>query len=321
MKKHRFYLKKYKGGWVKDSFDGRDFQWNKVFGTTTPAAEQLPAEWSWWPVCPKEIPEQLDIPSCVSCSFAFLQAFNSKQENGFNDLLSWAFLWANLGDKRLPYGSTYRDNAQICQNNGICVEETYAKEFAINTKFDLQMVPILAYTEALTYRIKNYSYVNWLDFKRALFLKPLIVAVGGNNTTWQDFSKPIVYPGNNNIDWYHSIVIIGWDQNNNWEFVNWWGEERDHGFLDSKYPFEAMLSVQDIKDELLPNKNVMNLYKMASSSTVYLCNEVNLTARAIYSGDAYMALTGDINFAMVKVIDPAVFAKYKLVGRIDIKTI
>jgi len=316
----QFDLKNYKGGWIPDLPDGRDFKWDKFFGAITPSAGELPEEFSWWDKCPSKIPNQLNIPSCVSCSFAFLQAFNSKQERNFNELLSWAFIWANLGDKRLPYGSTYRDNAKICKNIGISEERLYPTEQGIKDKFDASKIKKQAFENAKIFRIKSYSYVNWLDFKRALYRQPVIVAVGGNNQNWADFSKPIKFCGYDKIQWFHSIVIIGWTKDGCWEFVNWWGEKRNHGFLAPHYPFEAMLSVEDIPD--LPKKvKMFRIIKTKTNPTCYLTNEKLLTRQAIFSSKDFEVLTGqigkqEIDWSCIETVSEEEMNKYRLVGKI-----
>ena len=246
--KNKFDLTNFKGGYVKDFEDGRDYNWNQIFGATVIETETLPESFSWREKCPI-LPEQKNINSCVSCSFAFVQAFNSKQEHNFDDLLSWSFIWANI--PRALEGSTFRDNAEIIRKLGICEEIKYSQSIAISQNFNKDIIEKEAIENALQYKIKSYSYVWLADLKRAILRQPVIIAVAGRNLEWSNLSAPIKFCGWNKVEWNHAIVLIGWDKDGNWEVANWWGNDwsnNGYGLIKNDYPILSMMSVEDMPD-------------------------------------------------------------------------
>lgn len=271
-------------GFEFDEYDARDYQWDKYFGAV--AETDLPNEFAH-KILPNKVPEQGTTNSCVSCSFSWLQAFNSIQENNHNDhLLSWEYLWNSL-DYRTSKGSTFRDNGDKMREFGTCLDQLYGKENADEN--------------ALIYRIKNYSYVGLLDVKKAIYRMPIIVAVGGNNTDWKSLDKPIK---SGKVKWIHAIVLYGWTKNDEMLFVNWWGGNRTYGTLEKGYPYFAMLSVEDIPD----NIKDMKFYKTKDDATVWACSPKGKIA--IKSAKDYFALTDDANFELVEVVEQDVLDEY-----------
>lgn len=312
-KKMKPKISQFATGWIADRYDFRDWHWDDIFSSLTPGSEELPDEFSWKEKLPTEIPIQKNIPSCCSCSFSFLQAFNSKQEGyGADFLASWRFIWANLSSKT-PVGSTFRDNAKVVQELGVS-REAYcpsSPEKGYDWVSDKNNLTQKSYDDALRYRIKNYSYVNAPDLKRAIYRQPVIVAVYGNNQCWQDFSKPIEYCGWEKAEWTHAICIYGWDKDGNWEFVNWWGKDKTFGKLKTGYPFAAMLSVEDLPDiepVIIKDTSSIRLVRTVLAPAVYLlCNEI---LHPIKDETTFKEYFGD--WKLVEVINQSELDKYKI---------
>jgi hypothetical protein len=292
-------------GWVPDEPDSRDYQWSNYFGATALPSEVLPESFSWIEKCPP-LPTQDKINSCVCNSFAFLQAFNSKKERNFDDLLSWSFIWANI--PKTEVGSTFRDNAKCVQDLGICEEILYSKEIGIKDNFNKEKIEPVAIENAKVYKIKNYSYVNLVDLKRAIIRQPVIIAVPGRNLEWSNPSSPIKFCGWDRVEWNHAIVLIGWDKDGNWIVANWWGKNwynKGYGLIKSDYPLLSMLAVEDIPDN---NLNVMKFIKRKDNPSVYLIND-NI-AYPINSSTDYFALEKD--WGGVQELSDEEFSKYTI---------
>ena len=323
----KFNIKKFKSGFVKDTPDERDWKFEEIFGAITPSAEQLPDTFSWKNKMPKSLPSQLNIPSCVSCSFAFLEAFKQIKDLKRDDYrLSWRYIWANT--PHTNQGSSFRDNAKTLQDKGTSVYALCEDRPEMGNAWVENPSNIIAeaISNALNNRIKNYQYVSWQDIKRAIYREPLIIAVRGNNQLWSaDAVK-----NNNVIDekgindsnrqWQHAIVCTGYRKDDTaiggiqLEFSNWWGSWGDNGYAWLKNPdLTSAISIED-----LPNNNTlfMKFVKTISSPAVYLVNDLTMSAKAVLSGNDYLAMTDDPEFKQVKVVDQVELNKYKIVGKI-----
>lgn len=321
----KFDLNKYKGGFVPDRKDSRDWQFEQVFG-----AVSVPDNWSWRDKMPKVRPFQGAIPSCVSNAFAFLEAFKQLKDLGKDDYhLSWRFIWANTPHTK--NGSTFRDNAKTLQNKGtslysLCEDKP---EMGYDWVEDPANISEKARQEAVDNRINNYQYVSWQSIKQAIYQEPIIIAVGGKNDIWNTNAvKANNYiidesgVNDSNREWGHAIVVVGYRKDDTanggiqLEFANWWGDEwGDKGYAWLKNPdLMSAISIQD-----LPNfNNLMRLIKSATKSTVYLTNEKAKVKQEIYSVDDYVALTGKspADWSYVETVDDSILDQYQTVGKI-----
>lgn len=260
MKRYFFRKKeKFATGWEPDSPDKRDAKWVRVLGVISPTAEELPHEWSWRKNMPFTLPYQDAKSECVCCSFACLQMFNSIKE-GTHLTLSPRFLYAQLVNSNV--GTTFRDNAQLVRKVGICENVWFPNdvELSMDDFVDEEKINEGARGNAQKYRIKNFSYVNPIELKRAIFKHPVIIAVGGTNKSWKigNNKKHPIIEDPKKYTWYHAVLAIGWDENNNIEIANWWvkpktSQENQWGnqgyaWLEKDYHIHSALSVEDLPD-------------------------------------------------------------------------
>ena len=293
----RFDLTNYKGGFQSDTKDVRDYKWDLIFGSSTPVSIPDSFEIENLPLI---APIQAHSNSCVSCSFSYVEAFKQIKEYKKDFDLSWRYIWANT--PHTQSGSTFRDNAKTCQE-GIASTKTCPnfenklKEWIENP----DNITEEARAEAPFNRIKNYQYVSWLDFRRALYRgEPLIIAVGGNQTDWNGNNVR-----NNNYiidqegqqshrEWLHAIVVVGYRKVNGhfiYKFRNWWGDDwGDNGFAWLKNP--DILSIISVEDIIIKRKN-MKFVKLENENAVYLIKGNN--AYPISSGDDYLNLEEDFS--------------------------
>ena len=289
-------------GWLKHKSDGAFLPWSHFFKDFVGAT--IPTSFSWRSSCPP-LSNQDGIPSCCSNASSYLQAFNAKQTRGFNDLMSWSFVWANLKTHNIT-GSTVIDNCQTIQNLGVCEESYYPRDPAIANNFDKSKISVDAYSNALHNKIKTFFSVQANSIKQAILQAPIMITVQGNDVSWANPGKtPIVYCGDNNAVWGHALALIGYDINGNWECANWWGNNfGDNGFvwLDKNYPLMSMTSFSelpagfDIKALLVKVDNLPAIYWIVDS-----------VAYPIGDWNTYLALFNDIQGKFIHQISSSVF--------------
>ena len=306
-KKKPFNLDNFTGGWEKGVEDERDYGWAASFSSSTPELKELPQKFSWRDKMPKHLPVQLQIPSCVMCSFAFVQAFNQQQEWNKDFRLSWRFLWANSPHSNK--GANYREVAKSLRKMGtssyaLCPDKA---EKGFSWVEDRINVSNEAATEALQHRINHYTFPDIFDIKRAIYRSPLPIAVGGNNDQW---NRDNVKKNNNIVDyiiakWYHSVVAVGWD-GDKIEIANWFGSDwgdKGYGFLREGYPINAAISLED----LVINKE--RIVKVEGNSAVWRI--FNGMRRAFASAKIYQEWFNDPDWQLVKTITEKELNSYK----------
>ena len=297
-KKSSFNVSSYRGGWNPSKTDNRDFKWSQTLGAITPELEELPERFSWRDKMPKELPSQLDIPSCVACSFALVQSFQQQQEWNKIIRLCWRFLWANSAHSK--NGSDYRTMAKTLMKMGtasykLCPDNPEKGYAWVEDRANISNE---AATEALGHRINSYTFPDTFDIKRAISRGPIPIAVGGSNSEW---NRDVVKANGNvvkydSVKWYHSIVAVGWD-GDRIEIANSFGKDwgdKGYAYLASGYPLNAAISLEDL---------VLNLTKVAKtekSSAVFWI--VNGWKHAVASAEVYMSIFHDPDWRMVKTI-------------------
>jgi len=269
-------------GYVPDTFDTRDWDWEQKFGAMTPSAETLPAAFSWRQQMPP-LPQQGDEGACTSHAFATLQTFNSWKE-GHKISLSPRFLYSLTG---LPNeGRTFRSNSIALRDIGDSLEQSFPNKVELSHQdyCNASLITNAMRTEAKQFKIKNWSVISPTveNLKRAIFRQPIVIAVGGNNKDWNSTkSQNIIKAGN--ADWYHAILLTGWTEDGHWEIANWWkgwGDEQ-YGHLNPSYPITAAYSVEDLPDFPAPLTGWVAVYyikptRLAEGSEVVLRDDLNL---------------------------------------------
>ena len=327
---NKFNLKNYKGGWKKNTTDSRDWEWDEIFGAVALGEEVLPDAFDRTPELPLYMPFQNGIPSCVLCSFAYIQGYKQKKELKREFELSWRFPWAFT--PHTPTGSTFRDGAKTFQDRGTSsiIFTPDRPEMGYNWVEDPINITEEAKQDALFNRIKNYQNVSWLDFRRALYREPLIIAVGGNNATWntqyvKDHNYIIDQKGmnDNNRQWAHAVVPVDYKKDTDGQFIyripNWWGKEWGlNGYAWLKNPdILAIISVEDLSN--ITNINyMMKLLKLKTKPTIFLTNEKLKLKQEIFSEADYIAITGKnpSDWSLIEEVDQAELDNYQTVGKI-----
>lgn len=253
-------------GWLPHKQDYRNANWNKIFGAI---ASPPPSVFSR--LIPDYIPFQGDELACVACTAAADQEYGSRLED-HNIKLSFRELYGET-----PGGSggrNYLDVVKRVKYTGI-PEDTFCPnsvELKTNEFLDMAQFRIQPlYNNAAIYRIKSYSFLTDLSLnslRTACFRKPIWIAFPGNNADWSKDKDEIVnFSGK--IEWYHSVLMIDWNNNLYNGILNWWGDR--YRKLSINYPIMAALSTEDLPDNwqskdmnyvILPNGEQFLLYEV-----------------------------------------------------------
>ncbi len=228
--------------------DNRDYQYGGIFG-----AEKYPRVFKRELPAGLDIPYQRFVPSCVACTFTFINQYKSFQEHGKKLNLSWRKVHAETGEYKK--GRHYRTVAKYLQVGGqpqdkYCVDDPTlsAVDFMNN------LLSPEGEQDALKRKIGAYSFVssNLDELLPALVREPIAIALGGNNQSWANTVANSIIKWKSPNDWYHSICLWDYNLDEGWlRIVNWWGD----GFrkLDINYPLTGVLSFRDLPD----NENIM----------------------------------------------------------------
>ncbi len=226
--------------------DNRDYQYGGIFG-----AEKYPRVFKRELPAGLDIPYQKQVPSCVACTFTFINQYKSFLEHGKKLNLSWRKVHAETGGYNR--GRHYRTVAKHLQIAGQ-PQDVYCPdlpELSEGNFMDVRLSPE-GEKNALKRKIGAYSFVssNLDELLPALVREPIAIALGGNNKDWSR-SKEIIKKENPTA-WYHSICLWDYNLDEGWLGIyNWWGDE--YRKLDINYPLTGVLSFRDLPD----GKNIM----------------------------------------------------------------
>ena len=274
------------GGFELDQFNGKDWNWEKLFGAVAVEADCLPTSFSWRKQMPR-LPRQGRKKACCSHAFSTLNTYYSQKEKHNIDLSPRA-LYSLTGapDK----GRSFRSQVLALRDIGANLESDLPNNVKLpdNVYCNASLVTPEMREKAKQYRIKNWSVIAPTrdNLKRAVYREPIAIATAGNNNDWKHWEN-IPYSGI--IDWYHATLLIGWTEDNRWEIANWWegwGDEQ-YGFLNPNYKIVVGYSVEDIPDfpKLLEGYVAIDfLQPLQLFKGSELRTKANLNVRAIPAG-------------------------------------
>ena len=168
-------------------------------------------------------PEQGQDNSCVSCSFTFVNQYNSYFNDNNCAWLSWQFLYQNVPHyPPVPTGSTkVRENGEFLRKTGQSkINETINPE---------------------KFKIKSYFYTANLDtqsIKDVLTHAPVIVGCYTDEV------------GLSTERFGHAIVLIDLDEKGDFVAANWWGGEENIVTIPASVKFFSATTIEDLPDNL-----------------------------------------------------------------------
>jgi len=276
------YFKPNRGGWVEDIPDKRDYKFGtyfapEIFGAT------LPTLFSWKNEELPTISFQDSTFSCVCNSFSFINAFNSKRE-GNDVFLSWRYLYALV--PQMSGGTSFRDNGEQLRKGGQTLNSEMPENeyyLAMNQRAEKNRITSAMREHALTYRIKNYFYIdtyNKTELKTAIMKAPVVIGIYSNSNQWNN--EIIKYDGYRQFG--HAIVIIGWSPTY-WLIVDWMNPNWQIRKLDINHPIASAIVVVDMPDTSI-DKIMMKTYKSENKPEIYLLKH-NGTLQHLSSFEQY----------------------------------
>jgi len=324
MKRINKIPKNFVGGWSPSPRDDRDF----IYSAYQPLGA-IPEKYKDEVMINqllKYVHNQGQQPSCVAESGSKIQVYQEYKEEQLDEDFSVRFLYsmAKKLDGWHGDGTYLRTMAKIMVNNGTPTEKVYPTDYSLSKdEFkDWTKIPQKAYDEAMIYADKSYAVIfpsytdkegSFLLMKQAIYLNGIAMAgFWGDNQGWQ--TAHIKLPKIN--AWGHALPLIYYDKDYIY-FLNSWGKNWGNGgigYFDKSYlPSEVWTFIDK------PNTYItefMKFIKTISNPSVYLVNDLTMTAKAVLAGSDYVALTDDPDFKQVKVVDQVELNKYKLVGKI-----
>lgn len=292
-----FRKKKLATGFIPDEIDERDANYEKVFGVSeekigTPQPQGRLGDVKESPLAEKKnILFQDSIPSCVCCSAAWINMYNSYFNDVNTVVHSWPYLFAK--SPHLENGRRFRDVLQILRKEGVCKDMYFSQKNWQKGRVWIENIgnanKEAAEENARNYKIKSFSYISSrTGMYEALTKQPIMIAVGGCNADWK---KSLIKQ--TRIDWYHAIVLLDVDWDGNMIVVNWWrGNKLDIRVLDKNYPITAMASLEDMPDgwhvlayegKLIKAKNSPEVFKVYEGQRYHIANEE--TYNVMHNGD------------------------------------
>ena len=324
MKRINKIPKNFVGGWSPSPRDDRDF----IYSAYQPLGA-IPEKYKDEVMVNqllKYVHNQGQQPSCVAESGSKIQVYQEYKE-GIEDDFSVRFLYsiAKKLDEWNGDGTYLRTMSKVMVNQGAPVEKVYLTDYSLSKdEFkDWTKIPQEVFDKAMIYADKSYAVIfpSYTDkegsfqlIKQAIYLNGIAMAgFWGDNQGWQ--TAHIKLPKVN--AWGHSVPLIYYDKDYIY-FLNSWGKDWGNGgigYFDKSYlPGEVWTFI----DKLNKPNNVefMKFVRTISSSTVYILNDITMTAKPILQGSDYVAITDDKDFKQVKVIEQNVLNKYQIVGTI-----
>ena len=244
---NKYNIPKNPGGFELDQFNGKDWNWEQLFGGTALSAEQLPKSHSWRNQMPR-LPIQGDEKACCSHTFATYNMFHSWKEGNKIDLGPRP-LYSLTGEP--DKGRSFRSQVVALRDIGANLESELPNDVHLshNDYCNASLVTPEMRERAKQYRIKNWSVIapTGDNLKRAVYREPIAIATGGNNADWKHWQN---IPDSGIVDWYHATLLIGWTEDGRWEIANWWRGwgDNQYGFLSPSYHIIVGYSMENIPD-------------------------------------------------------------------------
>lgn len=268
-------------GFIPDEIDNRDANYERIFGVgiskpnPTGRVDRIKNS-----PLNKNVLYQDGIPSCVCCSVAWINMYNSYFNDGNKIIHSWPFLFAKT--PHLEKGRRVRDVLQLARTEGVSQDIYFSQmnykkgrawvENPTNISND-------AYVDAKNYKINNFSYIYSKDgLYEAIQKQPVLIAMPGNNKDWK--KDLITYE--NGTEWHHMVVAVDVDSMGNIYIVNWWKKKLDIRKIHKDYPLTVMASMQDLPDgwqaksyegKLLKAKNKPDVFKIHNDKRYLVSSE------------------------------------------------
>lgn len=211
-----------------------------------------PAKFSWRDKMPAA-ETQGWAPFCVSFAASKLDEFFSKQAGTYANL-SARWLAAASGTSKV--GNSLVAVLDVLKAQGCVKDEVFPTGFILKTQpsnwdevMDISKIPFTAKDEAKAYAIKGYAAIPSFDreyIKDALQKAPLLIAIGLGSTFGQRYTTtPVEQPKSYSV--YHSVLLVGWDENDNWEIYDSLG--LTSYYLNKNYELLVVFSVLDLPDD------------------------------------------------------------------------
>lgn len=252
------------GGYLIDKPDIRNYSFGAIFGVgeyPRKFTRELP---------PINIPYQGQIPSCVACSFTFLNEYKSFINDKNNLNLAWRYPFAKTG----PYnaGRNLADVAKFLQNSGQPQDQFCADDIRLpEQEFMNPTISNAGIEDAGKRIIGNHWWIrpdNQAEICAAVVKEPIVITLGGVSKDWvKPYDEIITATPGAGADWYHAIVLWDYDLDAGYfRIVNWWGDGLRK--LSIIYPLTSALSFADIPDD--KSKTMFKIIKTATKQDNWL---------------------------------------------------
>lgn len=284
-------------GYIPDKPDIRNYSYGAVFGVgeyPRKFTRELP---------PLNIPYQGKIPSCVLCSFTFLNQYKSYINEGSILNLSWRRPFSQTGlynaGRNLANVAKYLQSAgqpqdKYCVDNPDLPEQTF-------------MNPAMS-QEGLNDELKRIIGNHWwirpdniAELCAAVVKEPIIITFGGINADWRKPFDEIVIQSNGS-DWHHAVVLWDYDLDAGYfRIVNWWGDNLRK--ISTSYKLTSALSFQDLPDG---EKIMFKVIKLANKQDNWVVTGNSI--RRIPDSDTFHYFKGQLGI----INDPVVVTQAEL---------